>query len=96
MFICIYPLVEFYTLQIPLIECSIICNQPALKKRTIAGSLFSYGRVPALPRYPIPKSLPSGKGLLISAQVPNVRSKGIEDSSQPLSLRDIPFQGRER
>ena len=32
MFICIYPLVEFYTLQISLIECSIICNQPAQKK----------------------------------------------------------------
>ena len=29
MFICICPLVEFYTLQISLIDCSIICNQPA-------------------------------------------------------------------
>ncbi len=63
MFICIYPLVEFYTLQISLIECSIICNQPALKKRTSDGSLFSYGRVPALPRYPPPKSSSSGGGL---------------------------------
>ena len=33
---------------------------------------------------------------LPSAIAENVRSMGIEDSSQPLSLRDIPFQGRER
>ena len=39
MFICIYPLVEFYTLQISLIECSIICNQPA------QGDIF-IGRCP--------------------------------------------------
>ena len=38
MFICICPLVEFYTLQISLIECSIICNQPALKN----DSAFSW------------------------------------------------------
>ena len=40
MFIYIYPLVEFYTLQISLIECSIICNQPAQKKENHRGSLF--------------------------------------------------------
>ena len=55
------------------------------QKENHDGSLFSYGRVPALPRYPIPKSLPSGKGLLISAQVPNMRSKGISDFSTPVT-----------
>ena len=40
MFICIYPLVEFYTLQISLIECSIICNQPAQGDIFIRGCPF--------------------------------------------------------
>ena len=40
MFICIYPLVEFYTLQISLIECSIICNQPAHQKAQPYGWAF--------------------------------------------------------
>ena len=42
MFIYIYPLVEFYTLQISLIECSIICNQPALKEADPKGQLLFF------------------------------------------------------
>ena len=87
------PIIELYTLQIPLIECSIICNQPALKKRTIAGSLFSYGRVPALLRYPIPKSLPSGKGLLFSAVAENRAVEGNLRFLNPCHFVTSPFRG---
>jgi hypothetical protein len=54
--------------------------------------LFSCGRVPALPRYPPPKSSSSGGGLTFSCRW---KSCGRRESpiSQPLSLRDIPFQG---
>ena len=48
------------------------------KKENHHGSLFSYERLPALARYPIPMYLPSGKGLAFSAVPKTLRTSAMQ------------------
>ena len=88
-----YPFCKLQNLIHIIHKGSIIRNDWAHQKENHEnGSLFSCRRVPAYLRYPIPKSLPSGKGLF-SAMPKNRADEGNHWFLTPCHFVTSPIRG---